>query len=72
MNGISQIVSTVLGSVVKYATAAVGTVLVSKGYLTTDNAATLVTELSGAVLIIIAGIMSHIGNKTTPSPLPKT
>lgn len=68
MNGISQIVSTVLGSVVKYATAAVGTVLVSKGYLTTDNAATLVTELSGAVLIIIAGIMSHVGNKSTPSP----
>jgi len=58
-----EVIKTVGGTVLRHGATAIGAWLVSKGYLDADTAASLVEQISGVALIVLAGILSYFKAK---------
>lgn len=60
---LQDLVKTIFGTVLRHGASAIGVILVSKGYVTADEAAALTDYLVGGGLIVIAAIASYVFKK---------
>jgi len=60
---LQDVIKTIFGTVLRHGASAVGVLLVSKGYVTADEAAQLTDFIVGGGLIVVAAIASYLFKK---------